>query len=277
MKKINIITLVKNILVLIFGASFVLVPLWMLVINSFKTLGEAKELSLTLPTKWVGLENYILVLTEGRMARGFVNTLLITVVTITLVIIISSLAAWVLARSRSRVFPVLYYVIISGIMIPPAVITTIRVLKFLNIYGSLFGLVLFYLGAILPFTIFYMTGFVKNIPMEIEEAARIDGASTFGVFGRIILPLMRPIIASSVIIFTLNTWNDFLYPFYFVNDTDNYTMTLGLYNFIAGAYKDINWHLLFAAIIVISAPLVILFFILQKQILKGITAGSIKG
>jgi len=277
MKKINIITLVKNILVFIFGASFVLVPLWMLVINSFKTLGEAKELSLALPTKWVGLENYILVLTEGRMARGFVNTLLITVVTITLVIIIASLAAWVLARSRSRVFPILYYVIISGIMIPPAVITTIRVLKFLNIYGSLFGLVLFYLGAILPFTIFYMTGFVKNIPMEIEEAARIDGASTFGIFGRIILPLMRPIIASSVIIFTLHTWNDFLYPFYFVNDTDNYTMTLGLYNFIAGAYKDINWHLLFAAIIVISAPLVILFFILQKQILKGITAGSVKG
>lgn len=276
-KKKTTIVVIKNILVFIFAVLFILLPLWFVIVNSFKPLAEAKELSLRLPEDWKILENYSIVFFEGNIARGFLNTLIISILAQFVIVMLASLASWVFARARSKVVQLFYYIAISGILIPPAVITTIKVLKFLRIYGNLLGLTIFYTGAIMSFAIFFMTGFIKTIPVELEEAARIDGATNIGLFFRIIFPLLTPVISTTVVILTLFTWNDFIFPFYFVRSPDNYTMTLGLYNFIAGTYMDTNWQLVFADIIVISLPLLIIFFVLQKRIVRGLTGGAVKG
>lgn len=278
MRRVKKHLVIKNFFVSIFAILFVIIPFWMLFVNSFKTPAEVNELKLNLPVKWNLIENYSTVIKEGKILRGFSNTLIVLIFSLFIVIFLASLASWIFARNKLKIIQIIYYIAISGILIPPAVITTIRVLKLLHIYGNLFGLVIFYSGAIMSFAIFFITGFIKTIPFELEEAAKIDGASLIGVFFKIILPLLKSVISTSVIILTLFIWNDFIYPFYFLTHPSQYTVTLGLYNFIVGgAYYNINWHLLFADIVVTSIPLIILYFVLQKRIISGITAGAIKG
>jgi raffinose/stachyose/melibiose transport system permease protein len=158
---------------------------------------------------------------------------------------------------------------ISGILVPPAIVTTIRLLRAMGLYGSETGLVFFYCGWLMAIAIFLITGFVKTIPLELEEAARIDGASALVIFRRIIFPILRPITIAAGFIMLLVMWNDFLYPFFFLNGSNNQTLTLGLYNFVSASLYEVKWNLVFADVVVTSLPLVAVYYVCQRWVVAG--------
>ncbi len=275
-KKNKVISIIKYIIMSLLASIIVVLPVWILLVNSFKPAVEAKTLGLGLPEKWNIVENYSTVIFEGRLLRFFFNSLVVTVSAVILIILVGSLAAWVLARKKAKYISIIYFFCVFGLLIPPAIVTTIRVLRGLHLYDSYLGLILFYTSAWLPFVIFLTTGFVKNIPRELEEAAQIDGANPVGIFFKIVFPLLQPVRLSSLVFVSLFIWNDFIYPFYFINRSSLSTIQLGLYYFISKIQRQVRWELVFADVILVSLPLIIVFIFAQKKIVSGIMGGSLK-
>jgi raffinose/stachyose/melibiose transport system permease protein len=269
--------LLRGLLLWGFAGVTVGIPLWLVLVNGAKSYAEAQDLSLALPTRWQAGPNLSTVFAEGAVVRGFVNSCLVTVPALVLLLFFGAMAAWVFARGRRRGgVRALYYVAISGILLPPAVVTTLKVLKSLSLDGTRPGAVLFYAGAYMSLSIFLMTGFAKAIPYEIEEAARIDGCTPLGVFLRIILPSLRPVLLTTGVFLALQIWNDFYYAFFLLRGSDRQTLPLGLFSFVSGNQYRTNWHLIFAHIVIVSAPLVMTYLIAQKRIVAGLLSGAVK-
>lgn len=251
-------------------------PFWTIIINSLKTERDAALLSVSLPTEWAALQNYATVFKEGNIVRGFLNTALYCGVSIIVVLLVGALAAWILARSISPLVKPAYYLAISGVFVPPAIVSTIIVLKWLGVYGSQLGIILYYSAIYLPVAIFLMAGFVRNIPLELEEAARVDGAGPLRVFVLIILPLLRPGMITCFVLLFLVIWNDFISPFFFLAKTSQWPLTVGLYNFASGQQFTVRWNLVFAHVVVVSLPAVIIFLFAQRQLISGLMEGARK-
>jgi raffinose/stachyose/melibiose transport system permease protein len=265
----------KYAFLLAFAFFTVLVPLWVMLVNSVKTQGEANELGVSLPTEWKLTENYGTVLNDGDFYQGLANTVIVTVPSLLGMLLFGSFAAWIFARGRSRVIRGLYYLSIVGILVPPAIVGSVLVLRWYGIHGSQLGLILFYMGIFMSFAIFFITGFVKTIPFELEESARIDGAGPVRIFRKIILPLLTPILATTFVVLLLFIWNDFIYPFYILNRSDQRTLTLGLYNFVSGTQYETRWHLVFADVVLVSLPLVVAYFFAQRRVMAGLMGGAV--
>lgn len=268
---------IKQLFLFLFTLIVVITPLWMLLVNSFKPAREVKTLNLGLPENWNIIENYLTVIIEGKIIRGFLNSLLITLITVFLVILFGSMVSWIIARKKSKSISFIYFMLILGVLIPPAIISTIMVLNILKIQGTYAGIILFYTGVFLPLVIFLTTGFIKTIPIELEEAATIDGANPIGVFFRIVFPLLRPVRLTSIVFVSMFIWNDFMYPFYYISKSSQYTMVLGLYTFVSKYRYQIRWELVFADVILVSLPIIIVFVFAQKYIVSGIMGGATKG
>jgi raffinose/stachyose/melibiose transport system permease protein len=251
-------------------------PFWTIIVNSLKTERDAALLSISLPDQWAAFQNYATVLKEGNIGRGFLNTVLYCGASIAIVLLLGSLAAWILARSKSVLIKPAYYIAISGVFVPPAIVTTIVVLKGLGVYGSRLGIILYYSAIYLPVAIFLMAGFVRNIPLELEEAARVDGAGPLRVFARIILPLLRPGLVTCFVLLFLVIWNDFISPFFFLANTKQWPLTVGLYNFASGQQFTVRWNLVFAHVVVVSLPAVAIFLFAQRQLISGLMEGARK-
>jgi raffinose/stachyose/melibiose transport system permease protein len=251
------------------------VPLWLVVVTAGKSQGEAIQPDLTLPGHWQLWANLHQVWTDGGVPGAFFGSLIIVVPTVAGVLILGSMAAWVLARRSSRVTAVLYALGISGIILPPAVITVVLLLRQLGLAGTVIGMIGVYMGIYLSTVIFFVTGFVRTIPEALEEAAQIDGASPFAVFRRIVLPLLRPVLATATILICLYVWNDVFYAFFVVGGRVD-TLPLNLFRVAgAGLYLN-NWHLIFAYVILMSLPLIVVFAVAQRRIISGITGGAVK-
>jgi raffinose/stachyose/melibiose transport system permease protein len=269
--------LARKAILIAFAIVAVGVPMWLVLVNSVKPLGEANQLGLGLPREWAGLENYATVFDQGEVPTGLRNTLLVAVPTVILVLVLGGLAAWTFARSRSRTASLSYYLCITGVLIPPAIVASVQVLRGLGVQGTHLGLVLFYSGAWMAFCVFLSTGFVKTIPVELEEAARLDGAGSLAIFRRIIFPLMLPINIAAGFILLLFVWNDLLYAFFMLSGRENRTLILGLFNVVSGYQFQIRWNLVFADVVIVSIPLVVAFLIAQRRIVGGLLgAGTAK-
>lgn len=251
-------------------------PLYIVVNTAMKPIEEATTVSVTLPTRFGFFENLAAVVGDGRTLTGFLNSCLITIPTVTLTLLFGAMAAWIFGRSDRRWIQALYYVAISAVMLPPTIITTIRVLQELRIYGTQPGLILFYIGISVGGAIFLMTGFVKNIPLEVEEAARIDGASSLRVFWSVILPSLRPVVLVSLVSIMLSIWNEFFFAYFLLPDRTLQTLPLGLYNFASANTYQFNWGLIFTHVIIVSLPLIIVFLFAQKSIISGLLGGAVK-
>jgi raffinose/stachyose/melibiose transport system permease protein len=254
----------------------VLMPLWIVLVNSAKPQGEANELGVGLPSIWRISANYGQVFHDGEVLDGLKNTLIVTVPALLGILLFGSFAAWIFARGRSRTIRALYYVSIVGILVPPAIVGSVLVLRWYGIYGRYLGLILFYMGIFLSFAIFFITGFIKTIPLELEESARIDGASPVRIFRKVILPLLTPILATTFVVLLLFLWNDFIYPFYILPSSDKRTLTLGLYNFVSGSMYETRWNLVFADVVLVSLPLVVVYFFAQRRVMAGLMGGAVK-
>lgn len=251
------------------------IPFLLTVLTASKTQAEAFVPTLALPSEWRLLENFATVIGDGRMIAAFGGSVLVMVPAVLGVLILGSMAAWILGRRQSKALAFVYAVAISGIVLPPAVVTIVLLLRQLGLAGTPVGMIGVYMGMYMSTVIFFVTGFVRTIPIELEEAARVDGASPVKVFVKIILPLLMPVLATATILICLYIWNDVFYALFVVGGRLD-TLPLNLYQVAsAGLYLQ-NWHLIFAYIILMSLPLLITFMVAQRKIISGITSGAVK-
>lgn len=259
-----------------FMALLILVPIWDLVINSFKSDEESRIPKLSLPSQWKGLENYQEAIVRGKVIRGFGNSVLITLSATLVIVAVSIPASFVFGRRKGWKVRSLFLIFMMGIITPPSFIMSLMLLRFLGLLGTYLGIILFYSATFCAFPIFLLTGFMSTIPKEIEESAVMDGASSFQVLVHFILPQLKPAIATSFIWAFLRIWNDFLIPLYLLSgNTRRYTMILGLY-YLKGQWTT-RWNLVFANLILVSIPVVIAYLAAQRQIVAGLGAGAVKG
>ncbi|PPG26987.1 sugar ABC transporter permease [Rathayibacter sp. AY2B9] len=251
------------------------VPFWLIVGTAGKTQAEALNPDLAPPSQWQLFENFATVFTDGRMVPAFLGSVLVMVPSVLGVLVLGSMAAWILGRRTGRGMAVVYALAISGIVLPPAVVTVVLLLRQIGLAGTAVGMVGVYMGMYLSTVIFFVTGFVRTIPAELEEAARVDGARPIRVFFTIILPLLMPVLATATILICLYIWNDVFYALFVVGGRLD-TLPLNLYQVAsAGLYLQ-NWHLIFSYIILMSLPLLLVFVFAQRKIISGITSGAVK-
>ncbi|MEW6872419.1 carbohydrate ABC transporter permease [Trueperella pyogenes] len=251
------------------------VPLWTLVVNAGKNQAEAAELSLGLPTSWQLWENLREVWVQADVGWAFIGSLMLLLPSVFLVLVLGSMAAWVLARRGGKMSAALYAIGISGIVLPPAVVTLVLLLRQLGLAGLPIGMIATYVGMYMSTVIFFVTGFVRTIPPSLEEAARIDGAGPVQIFFRLILPLLKPVLSTATILISLYVWNDIFYAFFVIGGRVD-TLPLNLYTIASSGIALNNWHLIFAYVLVMSIPLVTIFVVFQKKIISGITSGAVK-
>ncbi|WP_336780045.1 carbohydrate ABC transporter permease [Paenibacillus illinoisensis] len=259
---------------LILASLFVLLPLVILIFGSFKTSAEVLSFSLSLPDTWQ-FSNYVRVFEEGGLSRAFLNSIWITGVSSVINIVASSAASFILARRETKVSGAIYMYFFMGLIAPMSIITTIRVVQGLGFYGSITSVILIYAALNTAFSVFLYSGFIKTIPRALDEVAFLEGASVFGVFFRIVTPLILPVNATVAIMVFMSVWNDITIPVYFLTDSSTWTMPLSIYNFYGKYSRD--WNLIFANLVLTSLPVFILYLFGQKYIVSGLTAGAVKG
>jgi len=273
--------LVKSVLIdvitlITIGIVFV-VPFIFILLTATKTRAEAALFEFSWPSEFRLLENLreVMVFGDNRMILALWNSTLLTVGSVTLIIILSALVAFVMQRRSDRLASVVGTFMLAGLIIPPAVVPTIFLLQWLGIYKTLFGLIMVEVAFSMPFAILIFRAFMATIPRELDEAAIMDGASPLRIFFTIILPLLRPAIVTVIVTSSVAIFNDFVGPLYFLPGAENVTAPLTLYSFISQFSSQ--WNLLFADVIVITILPLIVFIFFQKQLVSGMLGGAIKG
>ena len=252
----------------------VLTPFLLVVVNSLKSRGEANLMNLRLPTEF-HWENYPTVIREGRLLRSFINSLVIATFSVTVSVVSSSLAAYVLSRRRSRANRMIYFYFLLGLVAHLNMITVIRSLQVAQLMNTYLGIILLYGALLLPFSVFLFYGFVGTVPRAMDESALIDGCSPTVAFVRIIFPLLKPVTITVVLINLISAWNEFMLPLYVLNQSKKWTMTLAVYNFYGRRVAE--WNLVYADVLVTITPIVILYIVGQRYLVSGMTAGAVKG
>lgn len=251
-----------------------LIPLLLVIFTSFKSGADAKTLSFTLPKAW-DFTNFATVIEKGKLGEGFLNSLTYAGVGSVITIFFAAMAAYVFSRNRSRGNRFLYIFVVLGIVMPINYVSLMKVMQVLQLNNSRLGMIFLYTAIQMPFMVFLIYGFVGRLPVELDEAAVIDGCKPLRLFFSVIFPLMKPILTTAVVLCFLNMWNEFVLPLYFLNDTEMWPMSLAVYNFF-GRYSR-QWNLICADVLLTSLPVVTLYLICQKQIVGGQTAGAVKG
>lgn len=253
-----------------------LFPLLMALLNSFKTNGELLTSVMSLPEK-LNFDNYLRTIEKMNYVRSFLNTVFLSGFSVLMMVFFSALAGWRLCRTKTRLSSALFGLFVFSMLIPfsSIMIPLYKVMLLFHIKNSLFGLAFVYAGLGVSMAIFLYHGFVKGIPMELEEAASIDGCSKLQIFLKIILPMLKPITATICITNVLWVWNDFLLPLITISDNKKYSLLLST-NTLFGQYSS-DWTAILSALILAAIPVIIFYALFQKQILEGIADGAVKG
>ncbi|MBE6053499.1 MAG: carbohydrate ABC transporter permease [Clostridium sartagoforme] len=258
-----------------------MIPFYLMFINSFKTRREIFADTTGFPSEW-SFANYITAIERMNMGSAFINSLIITALSIFLIVIFSSMAAWALARNKSKTSKIIFYLFVSAMIVPfqSVMLPLVKWMGLMRIdsinfsmLGTHYGLIYMYIGFGASMSIFLYHGFINNIPLEIEEAAIIDGCNKWQLYHKIVFPLLKPITVTVMVLNGIWIWNDFLLPFLTINGKIN-TIPLAMNNFF-GAFSK-QWELAMAALILAIIPIIIFYFFVQKYIIKGIVQGSIK-
>lgn len=253
-----------------------LVPLYLVFINAFKRYDEILTSASSLPELFQ-LNNFVTVWQEMKFPTVFTNSLIITVLSVLGILLFSSAAAYQLVRRPGKMSNIIFLGILSAMVIPfqTMMIPLLMVAKDFMMINNLPGIITMYWGFGIPLALFLYHGFIKGVPVELEEAATMDGSSVFGVYFRILLPLLTPITVTIAILHSLWIWNDFLLPYIVLNSKAVQTIPLASYIYF-GEYMN-QWHLALAAMTLAVIPIVVFFLLMQRYIIQGITAGAVKG
>ncbi len=258
-------------------AAVCLFPVFMIINYSFKTKREIYIGNpISIPQK-LNFDNYKNAFEKLNIGVMFANTVFYTICSVLILVILCSAAAWAIQRNKKRFFRFSYYYFIVGILIPAqALFLPIYVVGYkLNLVDTRIGVILMFVATNLSFGVFLMTGFITTVPVELEEAARIDGYSLYQIFFRIVLPLLKPAIATLIILQSFQIWNEYLMSSLFVSSNDLKTITVAIQGLFSQQTSD--YTTAFAAIIISVTPIAVLFMFLQKYFIKGLTVGAVKG
>lgn len=265
--------------ILAIGVTIVLfvIPLLFMVLTAMKDRREANRLEFSWPTNFALVENFQEVLSARKfmLVTAFINSTVLTVASVTIMVILAAMVAWVLQRRRSRWNPLINFLILSGLIIPPAVVPTIWVLQGLGLFKTLSGLILIEVAFGLSFCIMLFRAFISTIPRELDEAAVIDGCGPVRLFFRVIFPLLRSVIVTVIVVQSVAVFNDFQHPLYFLPGDANATVQLTLFNF--QSQFTTAYNLLFMNILLITIPPLVMYLFFNRQIVAGMTAGAVKG
>ncbi len=266
-------TFVREIVMFVVAAIF-LFPIYILVNLSLRSGNDVT--SPVAPVLNPTFDNYVAAWNQAGLAQALLNSGIVTITSVLLIVTISSMAAYPLARILSRVSTVMFWVILAGMLIPfqVALIPLYQTMRDLGLLGTLPALILFYTGSQVPFSVFLYTGFLRALPLEYEEAAAIDGAGMLRTFRSVVFPLLRPITGTVIILNAITVWNDFLVPLLYLSGTPQQTVTVAIYQFV-GQFVS-NWPIVFAGLVISVIPVLVVYFLMQRQIIQGF-AGGLKG
>lgn len=254
----------------------VLVPLWLLIVISFKTPAEFLIHPFRFPES-IKFDNFITSWKQASLGSALTHSILVTGVSIVSLVLFGSAAAFALARGKRAVHRALYYYFLIGLMVPfqIAMIPLYKVFRYFDLINTLQGGILAYIAVNIPFVLFLYFEFVRSLTPDLEEAGFIDGCGRYRSFALIVFPLLKPVTATVIITNSISIWNDFMVPLLFLQKSTVRTVPIAIYSF-TGEYNN-QWPLIFAAVVMSSLPLVIAFLFLQKQFIKGMVSGAVKG
>ncbi|MET7337904.1 carbohydrate ABC transporter permease [Nonomuraea sp. NPDC005650] len=262
---------------LVLAGVIFLVPFALMLLTAVKDQTQATDLDFAWPVNWPIVQNFVDVI-EARdyvLLRAYVNSTVLTVASVALIVVFASMAAFVLQRRSGRLGSVANFLVLSGLIIPPAIVPTIWLLQALGLFKTLPGLILVEVAFGLSYAVLLFRAFIAAIPRELDEAAQIDGCTGLSLFFRVIFPLLRPVTITVILTSSVAVFNDFVNPLYFTPGDDNATVQVTLYNF--QSQYNTQWNLLFMDIVLITIPPLLLFIFFNRKIVAGMTAGAIKG
>lgn len=264
-------------MVLILFCTLVIAPLLIVLSSSFRTPGNMKS-PLVLFSQF-SLESYTSAFNRMNYPMEFLNSLMTTGGSVLVVVLIATMAAYPISRIKARLSRGLYYFFIAGLIIPAqmVIVPIAQTFGAMHIPNTRFTPMIMFITCSLPFSTFLYAGFMKSVPVEIEESAYLDGASLWTRFSRIVFPLLKPATVSTVITQGLWIWNDYFFPMVFISKSSQYSLPVGMIQFLGDRENPAQWNVLFASCILCALPLIILFAVLQKQFVNGIAAGAVKG
>ena len=256
------------------AALIVLTPIYLVFVNALKTQPEASTMSVDLPAvpQW---QNFATVIDEGNLVGAFFNSVLYSLAATAICVTLSALAAYVLARDRSRRHRIIYLVLIMGIAMPMNFVTLTKVMQWTQLINTQLGIVLLYAASQIPFSVFIIFAFIQTLPRDLDEAALVDGCTPLRVFRSIIFPLLTPVLVTLSVLSILNLWNEFLMPLYYLNSSTAWPMTLSVYSFFGQYLAD--WSLVSADVVLTILPVILIYLVAQRWILSGVSAGAVKG
>jgi raffinose/stachyose/melibiose transport system permease protein len=268
--------LLSTVAVLVSIVVFV-VPFAFIVLTAVMDRQQASELTFSWPHQFRFVQNFVDVVKarDYMLIIAFINSTILTVASVTGMVVLASMAAFVLQRRRSRWNPFVNFLVLSGLIIPPAVVPTIWVLQRLGLFRTMPGLIAVEIAFGLSFCVLLFRAFIATIPRELDEAAVIDGAGPLRLFFGVIFPLLRSVIVTVVVVQSVVVFNDFVNPLYFLPGDQNATVQLTLYNF--SSQYSTQYNLLFMNILLITIPPLVMFMFFNRQIVAGMTAGAVKG
>ncbi len=267
--------IVLLILVIMLAVLF-LFPTFYAFMSSFKTNGEILKDSMALPSR-LNFDNFIYLFRETDFPRALRNSTFLTVTSMLLIITVVPMAAYGIERKQSKATKIIYSIFIAGMMIPFQVymVPLFKQLKVLGLYGTLLGPICIYVAGAGCFGTLLFSSFIRGIPIELEEAAAIDGCSKFRIFWQIVFPLLKPCTSSMIIINGLGIWNDYLMPSLVLNSNTGATINVEIFSFVDQFTS--RWDVVFAGTVCAMLPILIVFLFLQKYFVKGVAAGAVKG
>jgi raffinose/stachyose/melibiose transport system permease protein len=268
--------LISGLAILLSSVVF-LVPFTFIVLMALKDRREAALRSFTLPTTVHAWDNLVEVIQtrDYMLLTAFLNSVILTVVSVTLLVVLGAMAGFVLQRHPSRWTGLVSFLVLAGLIIPPAVVPTIWLLQGIKLFKTMPGMIFIEVAYGLAFSVLLFRAFVATIPRELDEAAIIDGAGSIRLFFEIIFPLLKPVVSTVIVVQSVAIFNDFTNPLYYLPGNQNVTVQLTLYNF--QSQFNTSYNLLFMNILLITIPPLVIFLFFNRQIVAGITAGAIKG
>lgn len=270
-------SVIGGIVALVVSFVVFVIPFAFIILMACKDRRQAAKLDFSWPTGFHLWDNLVTVVTTRNwmLITAFINSTILTVASVTLLVVFGAMVGFVLARRKTKWNSLVEFLILAGLMIPPAVVPTIWLLQGISLFGTLHGMVLVEVAYNLPFTIILYRAFVATIPKDLDEASIIDGARPMDVFFRVILPLLWPVTVTNIVVQSVGIFNDFTNPLYYLPGNANATVQLTLYNF--QSQFTTAYNLLFTNIALITIPPLIVFLFFNRQIVAGMTAGAVKG
>ncbi|MFA1622082.1 carbohydrate ABC transporter permease [Rhizobium mongolense] len=252
-------------------------PFVFIALQAVKSKSEASRLDFTLPEQWLFWDNLAAVFQarDYQLVLAYFNSTLITVVSVTILILFSAMVGYVMQRRKTRWNAVASGALFMGLMMPPAVVPTIGLLQEIGLFKTITGMILIQVAYNLSFSTLLYRSFISTIPRDLDEAALIDGAKPWQIFFRVILPLLKPVTVTNIVVQSIAIFNDFTNPLYYLPGKENVTVQLTLYNF-QSMYTS-QYNLLFMNILLVTVPPLIVFIFFNRQIVAGMTAGAVKG